>query len=80
MELHSEDLKAMTSAQLTTYLYSLKILVRMYRQKHKKVRQKPIVEYFPTQMTEEMHQSEPNMNEKQEERTDKSELDPGEGT
>ena len=80
VELHVEDLKAMTSAQLTTYLYSLKILVRMYRQKHKKVRYKPIAEYFTNLIADKMHQLELNMKVAQEDRKDKSELDPGDGT
>ena len=52
----------------------------MYQQKHKKVRRKPIAEYFPAPWAAEVNPSEQNTNETQEESKDKYELDPGEGT
>ena len=66
-----DDLEVMNSAQLTTYLYGIKIIIKMYITKEKKVRQNDIGKYF--------NKTKDNSKETQGVSiTDKSELDPGE--
>ena len=79
VELNNEELQELNSAQLTTYLYSLNIIIKMYSVRQKKLRIKPIEEFF--RVADPATNATGNeTNEIQDHTKDKSELDPGDGT
>ena len=80
MELNNEELQELPSAQLTTYLYSLNIMVKMYSTRQKKLRIKPIEELFRNTAARATNAIAKEINEIQDPMKGKRELDPGDGT